>query len=153
MLARADARFCSTRCRVAAHRAKHSLTAEMAGKRWTRADGKRPIRADGRWASSTKPWTWATFADVQSGAGDGFGVMLGDGLGCYDLDHVTDEHVAAFLATVAEPVLLVERSQSGRGAHVFIAAPEASGWKRTINGVSVERYAAGRFIRTTLQLI
>ncbi len=151
MLARADARFCSTRCRVAAHRAS-KLPVEMSGRRWVRADGKRPITTSGRPASSTNPSTWSTLADARSSdVGDGFGVMLGGGLGCYDLDHVTDDEVAAFLARVTEPVLLVERSVSGEGAHIFIAAEEASGWRRTVAGIHVERYSRARFIRTTLE--
>lgn len=147
-------RFCSPRCRTAAHRErKRAANAIPAGMRervrWVRADGKRPIRADGRPASSTDPSTWAMFEDVQTGAGDGFGVMLGSGLGCYDLDDVTDAQAREFADGVAEPVVFVERSMSGRGVHVFIEANEASGWKRTVNGISVERYTRGRFIRMT----
>jgi len=116
-----------------------------------RADGKRPIRCDGRWASSTKRWTWATLDEVRrSSAGDGLGVMLGGGLGCYDLDHCTDDQVRTFVAAVPERVLLVERSASGHGAHVFVEAGEQPGWKRVIDGVSVERYTRERFIRVTL---
>lgn len=85
-----------------------------------------------------------------SDAGDGFGVMLGRGLGCYDIDHATDAQIRRFVATVAEPVVMVERSSSGRGAHVFVVADEAPGWKRTVDGLSVERYTRERFIRTTL---
>ena len=74
--------------------------------RWTRRVGKRPVMIDGRPASSTDPKTWGTFAEVQRGAGDGFGVMLGDGLACYDLDHclvggkVADSRAAEVLRTV-----------------------------------------------------
>lgn len=75
--------------------------------------------------------------------------MLGGGLGCYDLDHVTDAEVRDFLATVPEPVLYVERSMSGDGVHVFIEAPEGPGWRRVIDGISVERYTRQRFIRVT----
>jgi len=71
--------------------------------------------------------------------------MLGGGLGCYDLDHVTDAEVNAFLATVTEPILFVERSVSGNGAHVFIEAAEGPGWRRD----GVERYTRARFIRVT----
>lgn len=123
----------------------------MRGRRWVRADGKRPIRCDGRWASSTKSWTWSTLEQVRSSsAGDGFGIMLGRGLGCYDIDHATDAEIRRFVAAVAEPVVMVERSSSGHGAHVFVVADEALGWKRTLDGLSVERYTRERFIRTTL---
>ena len=121
-----------------------------AGRRWVRADGKRPIQPSGRAASTTDPSTWATLREVRvSGVGDGLGVMLGGGLGCYDLDDVTEAQVAAFLPTIPEPVVYVERSTSGRGAHVFIEADEAKGWRRVVGGVHVERYTRARFIRTT----
>lgn len=139
-------RFCSTRCRVAAHRASRRLPVEMTGRRsWTRADGKRPVRPDGRPASSTDSSTWSTFSDVQAGSGDGFGVMLGGGLGCFDLDHVSDDEIREFVASVREPIAFVERSVSGEGAHVFVLAPESRGWRR--NGV--EFYSRARFIRVT----
>ena len=79
--------------------------------------------------------------------------MLGDGLGCYDLDDVTDAEARRFAATVPEPIIYAERSMSGRGAHLFIKAPESPGWRRTIDGISVERYTRARFIRTTLERI
>ncbi len=71
--------------------------------------------------------------------------MLGGGVGCYDLDHVSDGDLREFADDVAEPILFVERSMSGRGFHVFIEAAEGRGWKRG----NVERYTRGRFIRVT----
>lgn len=112
---------------------------------WVRADGKRPIEPSGSPASSTNPDTWHSFTDVQHGAGDGFGIMLGGGLGCYDFDHLSDSFIRAYLATIPERILFAERSMSGDGVHVFIEAPEAKGWKRR----GVERYTRARFIRTT----
>lgn len=139
------ARFCGGACRVAWHRA-HSIPAALTSRRaWVRADGKRPIQASGRPASSTNPATWAAYRDVKAGAGDGFGIMLGGGLGCYDLDHVTDEQARAFIATIPEPVVYAERSVSGQGVHVFVEAPEGPGRRRP----GVERYTRARFIRMT----
>ena len=120
------------------------------GARWVRADGKRPIQSSGRAASSTDPATWATLGEVRaSTAGDGLGVMLGDGLGCYDLDDVTPDQVAGFLRVVPEPVVYAERSMSGRGAHLFVEAAEGPGWRRVVEGLRVERYTRARFIRVT----
>ena len=120
-------------------------------RRWVRADHKRPITTTGRPASSTDPDTWSTYDDVRTSlAGGGFGVMLGGGLGCYDLDRVTDEQAREFIATIPEPILFVERSMSGNGVHVFIEAPEAPGRRGVQNGVSIEKYTRARFIRTTL---
>lgn len=76
--------------------------------------------------------------------------MLGGGLGCYDLDHVTTAQARAFLATIPERVLLVERSVSGTGVHVFVEADECAGWRRMVEGIHVERYTQARFIRVTL---
>lgn len=117
--------------------------------RWTRADGKRPIQPTGRAASSTDPRTWSLFAEVQAGAGDGFGIMLGDGLGCYDLDDVSDLEARDFIDSVSEPIVFAERSMSGRGVHVFIEASAAPGRKTIVGGISVERYTQERFIRVT----
>lgn len=117
------------------------------GRRWVRADGKRPIQVDGSPASSTDSDTWARFCDVQSGAGDGFGVMLGGGLGCVDLDHCLEGGSLAswardVLAGIEAP-LYVERSVSGTGLHVFVECPEGPGSRRE----GVERYSRARFIR------
>lgn len=150
--------YCSTRCRVAAHRKRHAqpFPPEMMGKRWTRADGKRPVTPAGTPASSTNPSTWSEFTDVQQGAGDGYGIMLGDGIGCYDLDNVVDadgsllDAAAEVVAGIAEPIIFAERSVSGRGLHVFVKAVEAPGWRRPlVGGGAVERYTRARFIRVT----
>lgn len=71
--------------------------------------------------------------------------MLGGGVGCYDLDHVSDSDARDFIASIAEPILFIERSMSGGGVHVFIAASEERGWKRG----NIERYTRDRFIRMT----
>lgn len=120
------------------------------GARWVRASGKRPITTSGRPASSTDPATWATYYEARdSKAGDGFGVMLGGGLGCYDLDHVTDAQARTFITTIPEPIVFAERSMSGRGVHVFVKADESPGTRRVIDGLHVERYTRARFIRVT----
>lgn len=146
-LSRRGARFCSTKCRVYWHRAAKRLPDRMTREaRWVRADGKRPIRVDGSPASSTDPSSWSSFPEVSaSTAGNGFGVMLGGGLGCFDLDHASEADLREFLPTVQEPVLFVERSMSGHGFHVFIEAPEGKGWRRG----NLERYTRQRFIRVT----
>lgn len=117
--------------------------------RWVRADGKRPIRVDGRPASSTNASTWASFDEVRAGAGDGFGVMLGGGLACWDLDGcftdgVLSERAREILADVSP--IWVERSVSGRGLHVFVEAPEGPGRRE---GGGVEFYSRSRFILVT----
>lgn len=118
-------------------------------RRWVRATGKRPVTTSGAPASSTNPNTWASFKSIQRGAGDGYGVMLGDGLACWDLDHcftggVLEPWAADILSSIASP-LWVEVSVSGSGLHVFVESPEAPG---TRNG-NVEFYSRERFIRVT----
>lgn len=140
------ARFCSTACRMRAYRARRLPERLTAEPRWALADGKRPMRLDGRLASSTDPGTWTTYAAVR---GRPSGIMLGSGLGCYDLDGVTLDEARGFAALLDEPVVFVERSLSGKGVHIFVEAPESRGWRRTIGGIKVERYTRARFIRVT----
>lgn len=121
--------------------------------RWARADGKRPIMVDGTPASSTNHTTWASFEDVRaSTCGDGFGFMLGGGVGCYDLDHCIEggqlaDWAKAVIPTIVEPVIYTEVSQSGAGLHVFVEAEEAPGRRIGVPGGVVERYTRERFIR------
>ena len=75
--------------------------------------------------------------------------MLGGGIGCYDLDDVTDEQARSFAASILEHIIFAERSQSGRGVHLFIEAGESPGWRRVVDGVSVERYTRERYIAVT----
>lgn len=146
---RLDARFCSARCRVASNR--NPIPSRLTGMdRWCCAMVKRPIRIDGRPASSTDPGTWSSFAAVcRSKHGTGAGFMLGGGIGCYDLDHCSDDDARAFASGVPEPVIYCERSRSGSGFHLFIEAPELRGWRLTVDGLRVERYTRDRFIVVT----
>lgn len=152
-------RTCSSRCRQALYRSRKrerggvELLRSLSVGRWVRCVGKRPVMVDGSAASSTNPDTWASFESVQRGAGDGFGVMLGDGLGCYDLDHCVDDGrllswAADFVSSIPERVVFSELSVSGTGVHVFFVA-DSSGRGTRRNGV--ERYTQSRFIRTTLR--
>lgn len=148
-------RYCSARCRKAASRSRSKMeyrkfpSAMLEAARWTRADGKRPITPAGMPASSTNDATWSNFDDVQSGSGDGFGFMLGDGFACLDLDNCFSSE--GRLKTVAaaivsdNPGAFIERSVSGRGLHIFGLLPPGRG--RRMSGVEV--YSTARFIRTT----
>lgn len=97
------------------------------------------------------PGTWSSFAAVRaSSAGDGYGVMLGGGLGCYDLDKcivdgVLSDTARQMVADIPEPVVFIERSMSGTGLHVFVRAEEGPGRRRP----GFERYTRDRFIRVT----
>ncbi|MFF1382783.1 bifunctional DNA primase/polymerase [Arthrobacter sp. NPDC058288] len=123
--------------------------------RWIRRTStKRPITVAGRPASSTDPATWSTFAEAKaSHAGIGLGFVLGDGIGCIDLDHCFIDGALAgwaaeYIRSVSEPVIFAEVSQSGEGVHLFIEAPEAPG-RKIRDGRNIERYTAGRYIAVT----
>lgn len=152
----AQARFCSGKCRVYAHRAAKRIPTELTRRdRWVRyAADKRPLDAiTGRSASSTDPTTWASHAEASTSShGIGPGFVLGDGIGCIDLDHVINDgellpEAAAFIS--GYPGNYIEVSPSGDGLHIWGLSPEGSGTRRQENGISVERYSSGRYITIT----
>lgn len=116
--------------------------------RWTRCSGKRPITTEGRAASSTDETTWTTFKAVYGGPGDGYGVMLGDGLACLDLDHcLTGTELADWAKNEIDKIkspIWIERSISGDGIHVFF-----EGYGTSSKRPGVEVYYHSRFIRVT----
>ena len=89
--ARSDARFCSGACRQKAYRqrSRRGIPAEMTARpRWVRHDASKvPLTLFGRPASVVDPRTWTTYEKAAaSTVGTGLGIVLGDGLGCVDLD-------------------------------------------------------------------
>lgn len=152
---RADAKFCSSKCRVYASR-KPKLPVEMTSRRrWVRRDANKvPLTGAGRYASSTNSKTWASFEHVsKSSVGVGLGFVLGDGIGCWDFDHcITDGKLAGWareaIEAITERVIFAEVSQSGEGVHVFVEAEEGKG--RVIrDGRNIEFYSTGRYIAVT----
>src|SRR5699024_11599986 len=77
-----------------------------------------------------------------------------DGLGCIDLDDCIVDGVLADWAQrwvdgYREDAVLIERSFSGRGVHIFLPLAEGPG-RRIRNGVeNVEIYSRGRYIAVT----
>lgn len=144
-------KFCSGACRQRAYRRRRrdgGLPSELTSlHRWTARDGKRPVRVDGSPASSTKAWTWTAYAAVKDRP---HGIMLGDGLACWDLDGVIDAdgrlHADAVevLKRVGSDALWVERSMSGRGLHVFVRG-RGSSWVTD----RVSYFSHSRFIAVT----
>lgn len=139
-------RYCSPACKQRAYRERQAIAAELkAMPRWARAAGKRPIMPDGSPASTTDPTTWSPYDMVVSGAGDGLGIMLGDGLACYDLDHcLGSDRMSELLDRVKEPIIFAEVSVSGAGLHIFVQS-DAKSYKRD----GIEFYSHSRFIRMT----
>ncbi|MBB2956798.1 bifunctional DNA primase/polymerase [Pseudoclavibacter helvolus] len=160
---RADAKFCTTKCRVYHHRNRAKLPAELTEQpRWVRWKPvlrrgkvtKVPLRLDGSAASSTDASTWSSHADAAGATtGSGVGFVLGLGIGCIDLDHCLDGDVVAPWAQRildANPSTYVEVSVSGTGLHVFGLLEEAPG-RKIRDGRNVEVYSRGRYIVVTGQ--
>lgn len=152
-------RFCGATCRKRASRRRADVKrvlVERVGDRWVRAVGKRPVMVDGSPASSTNSATWSSFDAVQSGFGDGLGLMCGGGVACLDLDNAVEggrlkPWAREAVDALKFPVLFTELSMSGRGVHVFVAAPEGRGSSRAVGDGRVEWFPRGRFIRMTFQ--
>lgn len=156
ILARRDARYCSGRCRVAAHRARRQVPAEMRSRdRWVRRTVKKvPMTTKGRAASSTDAATWCSYRDaVRSRAGVGVGFVLnGDGIACIDLDHcLSGGRVASWAQRILDrlPATYVEVSPSGDGLHVFGYALVGRGRRVRVDGGQAEIYDRGRYIAVT----
>ena len=160
VLARADARYCSSRCRTAAHRLARRglvLPVELTSRaRWIRRTASKiPLQADGRTASSMNPFTWTDYEDAASStAGVGLGFVLnGDGVVCLDVDHcvtdgVPDVWVRGLLSDVAGTY--VELSPSGTGLHIWGTASLSFGGRVVSYGPgSVEIYGSGRYLTVT----
>ena len=151
---RADARYCSTRCRVAAHRAAKKLPKALTSRpRWVRHRDKVPLTADGKPASSTDQATWTSYVDAAaSPAGDGLGFVLnGDGLACLDLDHALEDGqlvpwAAEVLAQI--PPTYVEVSPSGEGLHVWGTA-KVHVFGKVRDGRNLEFYTNRRYLTVT----
>lgn len=154
-------RFCSTRCRVAAHRARHSTGTAVpkeltARRRWVRRDERKaPRTTDGGFASVTAPGTWTSYRSAQAGAvGVGVGYVLaeGDGIACIDLDHCLD---GGELKTWAREILdrcpptFVEVSPSGDGLHIWGRGRLERGRRLRRGGEAVEIYGQGRYVAVT----
>jgi primase-polymerase (primpol)-like protein len=151
-----NARFCSGRCRTAAHRAARTVPRELTEKpRWVRHTARKvPLTVEGSAASSTDPGTWSTYREaVRSTAGAGPGFILdGDGIVCVDLDHcLGGGELAPWAQRIVDlvPGCWIERSVSGDGLHIWGLGSLKRGHRLSVDGGSVELYATGRYIAVT----
>lgn len=151
------ARYCSGRCRQAAYRARRAaepaLPRELTERdRWVRRQRKRPLTVRGAAASVTNPRTWSSYAAARSSVkGDGIGFVLGDGVGCIDLDDcIVGGKVEPWARAILDrcPPTYVEVSMSGRGLHIFGLLPEGAG-RGQRGGDGIEWYSVGRYIAVT----
>ena len=156
---RRDARFCSAACRQKAYRqrARRGIPVEMTARpRWVRHDAhKVPLTLFGGPASVVDPRTWTTYEKAAaSTVGTGLGIVLGDGLGCIDLDHCIEGGVLApWAAEVLDEwrdrAVFIERSMSGTGLHIFAPMPEGPGRRIRDGERNIEIYPRARYIAVT----
>lgn len=156
---RAGAQFCSNACRQKSYRARkrRGVPVEMTRRnRWVRHDeNKVPLTLFGGPASVVDPRTWTTYAKAAaSPVGAGLGIVLGDGLGCIDLDHAIEDGrvkpwARAIIREHRSEALLVERSRSGEGIHIFLPMAEGRGRRIRDGERNVEIYSRERYIAVT----
>lgn len=161
MLLRADARFCSTKCRVYSGRKMQfpkQMTELPRWMRWARVDRggrltKEPRTVHGARGSSMNPAKWSTFeAAKKSTHGAGLGFALGAGIGCIDLDHcIVDGQLAPWARDILDrtPATYIEVSQSGTGLHIFGFLPERANRRLRDGEVAIEVYTGGQYIAAT----
>ena len=155
---RADAKFCSARCRVSHGRSKGLPRELTTVPRWVRHDAsKRPLRAsNGRITDALSPGAWAMYQEAKKssyGAGLGFVLSAEDDIACIDIDDCVVDGVVspAALAVIASTPdkFMVEYSVSGNGIHIWHHSGNEAGTNRVENGVRVERYSNSRYIAVT----
>lgn len=154
LLKRSHARFCSTKCRVASHRA-NAIPAEMRETdRWVNHDeAKRPLDPETlKSASVTTPHTWGSYESARANQKP-IGYVLGRGIGCIDLDNCIkpDGTLTPAAQEIVDyyPENWIEISPSGTGLHIWGTAIEQKGFKRTWRGQTVEFYSRARYITIT----
>lgn len=109
---------------------------------------KMPITLSGRPAKVNDPDTWGDYFDaLWTRKGDGLGFVLGDGVGCVDLDNAltAEGELMPWAERIVEwaPETFMEISQSGRGLHIWGHLDEAPGRNLRTKGMSVEVYSGG----------
>lgn len=153
-------RFCSTRCRVAAHRARRAgspLPTELTDRRrWVRRDERKaPRTIDGGFASVAAPATWMTHTEARSskvGVGLGYVLAEGDGIVCLDLDHcLMDGELAPWARAILDrcPATYTEISPGGDGLHIWGRGELERGRRMCMGGESIEVYGQGRYVAVT----
>jgi primase-polymerase (primpol)-like protein len=167
LMARADARFCSSPCRQAAYRMRRRVeqarvTVEQAARvpvelterpRWVRFSSRKvPLRVDGRFAAVDNPSSWSDFptaARATAGEGVGFVLTAGDGIVVVDLDHAVEGGCIlpwAQRIVNALPATYMERGRSGSGLHLWFRGSVPSGRRIRRGEVAVEFYSDRRYI-------
>lgn len=145
--ARRGTLYCSTRCRVGAHRRRVPTVLRELDRWVTYSPAKVPLTPRGRPASVTDPKTWSRYSAVAPLDRHGF-VLNGDGIVCLDLDHcLVDGALTERARAILDgcPRTYVEVSPSGTGLHVWGRGHIEHG--RKLDGAEV--YGDGRYITIT----
>lgn len=167
LMARADARFCSSACRQSAYRARAAaerrrvtdeqvarMPAELTSRpRWVRYSSRKvPLRVDGRFASVNDPSSWSDFEAVSAstvGEGVGFVLTASDRIVVVDLDHaVVDGRVLPWAQAIVDqlPTTYMERGRSGTGLHLWFRGEVPAGRRIRQGGKAVEFYSDRRYM-------
>lgn len=154
-IARADALYCSTKCRVFVHR--NPFPKELTRlNRWIRySKSKVPLTPDNEIASSTHPHTWSSYKwvkDSQAGVGVGF-VFNGDGIIGIDLDNAfdCDNKLKYWARQILDslPATYTEISRSGNGLHILGYGEVLTGRRFKFYDGGIEIYGSGRYFTMT----
>lgn len=167
LMARADARFCSSPCRQAAYRERRRteqtrvageqaarIPVELTGRpRWVRYSSRKvPLRVDGRFAAVDDPSSWSDFpAAVKAKAGEGVGFVLtaGDEIVVVDLDHaVEDGRILPWAQAIVDrlPSTYMERGRSGTGLHLWFRGSVPHGRRIRRGELAFEVYSDRRYM-------
>ncbi|MFE0088770.1 bifunctional DNA primase/polymerase [Streptomyces sp. NPDC059016] len=167
LLARADARFCSSACRQAEYRSRRAakqerVSSERAARipseltsrpRWVRYSGRKvPLRVDGRFAAVNDPSTWSDFetaSEATAGEGVGFVLTAHDRIVVVDLDNAVElGRVLPWAQRILDalPATYMERGRSGAGLHLWFRGEVPAGRRIRKGEQAVEVYSDRRFI-------
>ncbi|MFF3324958.1 bifunctional DNA primase/polymerase [Streptomyces sp. NPDC002889] len=167
LLARTDARFCSSACRQAEYRARRAaerqrvaadqasrVPCELSGRaRWVRYSSRKvPLRVDGRFAAVNDPSTWsdfATAASAKAGEGVGFVLTASDRIVVVDLDHAVEAgRILPWAQRIVDalPPTYMERGRSGTGLHLWFRGEVPAGRRVRKGELAVEVYSDRRYI-------
>lgn len=151
---RADAIYCSTRCRVQSHRKPfpQELTDRRRWIRHSRSKIPLTIWDDFAKVNDLTTWNFYEFAK-QSKAGVGMGfVFNSDGIIGIDLDNAFANGKLKDWAQAIVNVFAgtyMELSPSGNGIHIIAKAEVFSGRRFTVADGGIEIYATGRYFTMT----
>lgn len=154
--ARADALRCSTRCRVAAHRAAKKRVSPVEptthDRCARRAGDQRPLTTTGRAASGTDARTWSTHKNAAESVADvGMGFVLSDvGMG-FVFSDVDDVVVSTWTINDGTPARQTPRQFLRLSALLFVSSLRAGDLRalRTANLVPEFAHRPNRLLRLT----